>query len=521
MLEILMNKVIKLVLTAAFLLLVDAAYSQSIYYVSTEGNDSHSGTNPDNAFLTLQHAADIAAPGDSFYILSGTYTGFDIRVNGSPNAPIVFKAAGDVVINLPNSETDDGINIENAGWIVIDGFNVINQPRAGIRAAVSDFVVIRNNSCNENGRWGIFTAFTDDIVIEKNICTNSIDEHGIYVSNSSDRPVVKNNQCFGNSGCGLHFNGDISMGGDGIISNAVIEGNILHDNGLGGGSAINMDGVQESIIINNLIYNNYATGIALYMIDAAEGSKNNKVYNNTISNPSDARWGIIAVNGSTGNILYNNIIINHHNFRGSISIDESSMENFISDYNLITDRMSSDDGESNMSLEEWQSLGYDLHSALAPPENELFTNYLTEDYTLIEGSEAVDKGTNYVSEIITTDLNNLSRPQGDGFDIGAYEYSTPSGINSGIILSDFLLYQNYPNPFNPTTKIRYLIGKTQFVTLKVFNFLGREVTTLVNELKPAGEYEIEFNASELASGVYFYKVQAGNYTSTKKLILLK
>ncbi|MGE5804751.1 MAG: T9SS type A sorting domain-containing protein, partial [Ignavibacteria bacterium] len=354
-----------------------------------------------------------------------------------------------------------------------------------------------------------------------NICTNSIDEHGIYVSNSSDRPVVKNNQCFGNNGCGLHFNGDISMGGDGIIINAVIEGNILHDNGLGGGSAINMDGVQESIIINNLIYNNHATGIAMYMIDAAEGSKNNKVYNNTIINPSDARWGIIAVNGSTGNILYNNIIINHHNFRGSISIDESSTENFISDYNLITDRMSNDDGESNMSLEEWQSLGYDLHSALAPPENELFTNYITEDYTLIEGSEAVDKGTNYVSEIITKDLNNLSRPQGNGFDIGAYEYSTPSGIKSGKILSEFLLYQNYPNPFNPATKIRYSIGNTQFVTLKVFNFLGREVAALVNEIKPAGEYEIELNASELASGVYFYKVQAGDYTSTKKLILLK
>ncbi|MGE5861337.1 MAG: carbohydrate-binding cenc domain protein, partial [Ignavibacteria bacterium] len=89
-----MNKVIKLILTAAFLLLEEAAYSQSIYYVSTEGNDFHSGTNPDNAFVTLQHAADIAAPGDSFYILSGTYTGFDIRVSGSPNAPIVFKAAG-------------------------------------------------------------------------------------------------------------------------------------------------------------------------------------------------------------------------------------------------------------------------------------------------------------------------------------------------------------------------------------------------------------------------------------------
>jgi hypothetical protein len=100
------------------------------------------------------------------------------------------------------------------------------------------------------------------------------------------------------------------------------------------------------------------------------------------------------------------------------------------------------------------------------------------------------------TSIISPDLRN-------GFDIGAYEHATPSGIKSGIILSDFLLYQNYPNPFNPTTKICYSIGNTQFVTLKVFDFLGREVTNLINEIKPAGEYEIEFNASELASGVYF------------------
>jgi len=85
----------------------------------------------------------------------------------------------------------------------------------------------------------------------------------------------------------------------------------------------------------------------------------------------------------------------------------------------------------------------------------------------------------------------------------------------------FSLSQNYPNPFNPTTSIQYAVSSREFVTLKVYDLLGREVATLINEEKPAGEYEIEFNASGLASGIYFYKLQAGSYSSIKKMICLK
>ena len=80
---------------------------------------------------------------------------------------------------------------------------------------------------------------------------------------------------------------------------------------------------------------------------------------------------------------------------------------------------------------------------------------------------------------------------------------------------------NYPNPFNPSTKIIYTISELSKVILKVFNLLGEEVTTLVNEEKIAGNYSIEFNAASLPSGVYFYQLKAGEYTSVKKMILLK
>jgi len=83
------------------------------------------------------------------------------------------------------------------------------------------------------------------------------------------------------------------------------------------------------------------------------------------------------------------------------------------------------------------------------------------------------------------------------------------------------LFQNYPNPFNPETKINYNVSKSGFVTIKVYDLLGREVTTLVNENKPAGNYSIKFDGSKLVSGIYFYRMKAGDFVQTKKLILLK
>jgi hypothetical protein len=85
----------------------------------------------------------------------------------------------------------------------------------------------------------------------------------------------------------------------------------------------------------------------------------------------------------------------------------------------------------------------------------------------------------------------------------------------------YSLEQNYPNPFNPITKIQFAVGNRQFVSLKVYDILGRQVATLVSEEKSLGSYTIEFNAGELSSGIYFYQLKAGDFISTKKLVLLK
>ena len=83
------------------------------------------------------------------------------------------------------------------------------------------------------------------------------------------------------------------------------------------------------------------------------------------------------------------------------------------------------------------------------------------------------------------------------------------------------LFQNYPNPFNPSTMISYQLPVSSDVILKIYDILGNQIATLVNEYKPAGKYEVEFDASSLTSGVYFYQLTSGEFTSTKKMILLK
>jgi photosystem II stability/assembly factor-like uncharacterized protein len=112
---------------------------------------------------------------------------------------------------------------------------------------------------------------------------------------------------------------------------------------------------------------------------------------------------------------------------------------------------------------------------------------------------------------------------GTGLTGGLIKYTGPSGINNntGEIPATFSLNQNYPNPFNPSTMISFALPKSGMVTLKIYNSLGKEVETLVNENMAAGNHEITFNASGLTSGIYFYRINANGFTDTKKMMLVK
>ncbi len=124
------------------------------------------------------------------------------------------------------------------------------------------------------------------------------------------------------------------------------------------------------------------------------------------------------------------------------------------------------------------------------------------------------------------DPNSPLDPDGTIADMGAYFYFDPSSIDESELLNTYDLMQNYPNPFNPVTTISWQLPEVGFVTLKIYDILGREVTTLVNEELAAGNHEVEFNSHSgevrnLSSGIYFYQLKAGDYINTRKMVLIK
>jgi mannose/cellobiose epimerase-like protein (N-acyl-D-glucosamine 2-epimerase family) len=169
-----------------------------------------------------------------------------------------------------------------------------------------------------------------------------------------------------------------------------------------------------------------------------------------------------------------------------------------------------------------------LHYAYEPLDfnrDFLLTPLAINDTNLII-SEVLLDGQVYTN--FDSDNRVLTLPSGVG---GQFEvtFSLPIATIAAdhiAMVENFELYQNYPNPFNPTTKIRFSIpstsqSQTLHVNITVYDILGNEIVTLVNENKPAGNYQVGFNASYLPSGVYFYQLKSGNYVETKKMMLLK
>ena len=409
-------------LLAAIVLSAGTAHAAPLrtLYVAPTGSDSADG-GAITPWRTLQRAANLVRAGDLVIVRAGHYAGFNLTTSGTAANPIVFSADPGVVVESPNPvRTQDGINLEGASYIVIEGFTVVGLPRTGIRSVTNHHVTIRRNVGDLNGRWGILTGFSDDLLIEDNEMSRSVAEHGIYVSNSGDRPVIRRNHVWGNSGNGIHMNGDLSQGGDGVISGAVVEGNVIHGNGRTGGSGINGDGVQSSRIVNNILYDNHASGISLYQIDGGQPSRNNFVAHNTIVQAADGRWAINIQDGATGNHVVNNILLTLHTFRGAIDISTDSLSGFVSDSNAVTGRFTTNGGNSVLTLAAWrQATGQDLHSFTTTPDA-LFVDSAAGDYHLRADAPARD--TAMTPTDVLTDFEGLARPSGPASDIGADEY---------------------------------------------------------------------------------------------------
>ncbi|WP_437566827.1 right-handed parallel beta-helix repeat-containing protein [Sorangium sp. So ce542] len=341
-------------------------------------------------------------------------------------------APGPINLHRSNIEVEDSEGGVVQHW-VIDGFELAGAPRSGVDVRVTRDITVQNCHVHDSVRTGIFTAFSDHVTIQHNE-SESNGEHGVYTSNSGDFPVVRGNLLHHNRSAGVHMNGDRNFTpGDGLISFAEVEGNIIWENGLGGASAINCDGVSDSIIRYNVLYENHASGISLYAIDGSEGSSRNKVYNNTIVMAEGSRWVVNIPESPEGisnprcNTIVNNILYTPRLDRGSILIYEGGAEDpcFYSDYNVVVDRFSRDNGETIINLATWRrTTGQDRHSLLAPPWA-LFVDPASDDYRLRVGSPAIDRGLS-LWDAVPDAREGTPPPIGATYDIGAYEADTSS-----------------------------------------------------------------------------------------------
>ena len=155
---------------------------------------------------------------------------------------------------------------------------------------------------------------------------------------------------------------------------------------------------------------------------------------------------------------------------------------------------------------------------------EVFPDSVTTEWAEYSNEQKLPEGTSYIQAVIVIHGADGAPEASYGIDDVKLELVNDPGTSveeNGIIPSRYELSQNYPNPFNPTTKIVYNIPQEGVVTLKVFNMIGQEVASLVNEVKSAGSHQINFNAKELASGMYIYRIQVGSFTSAKKMLLIK
>jgi hypothetical protein len=363
--------------------------------------------------------------------------------------------------------------------------------------------------------------------------------------------------------------------------NIIVEHNVFRDpeRGIGIGISTHPEegfrGPENLVIRNNIITNSAHAG----MFIQGHGGMSMDIYGNIIAR--NRYHGINFTQGLTGNIsarIYNNTFYENYyedqwgdNIRIHNSVANYTTLEFVNNIvyaagNVVNTRCLMDDAEritlhsnniyyhpgggtlirspsgtsysaSNISIFEPTALSVD---PLFVNPGDIPTRFLggfgadirpnTEGFNISEFSEARDAGMS-LGTPYNTSINGVVRPMGNSWDIGAYEYTGTTFISDKNVPDNMYLYQNFPNPFNPVTNIEYHVPESQRVNIKIYDILGREVTTLVNEYKSAGKHTVLWDGKNTAgqqvdTGVYFYRLsvtdsQGNNFFHTRKMLMIK
>jgi parallel beta-helix repeat protein len=414
----------------AAVLLAAAPVFGAEYHVSPNGNDKASGK-PGSPWRTLQKAADTVQTGDTVIVEDGEYRGFTVDEREFRPPGVVFRARNKWKARVTSPSLhygkNDGIAIVSSSYVTIDGFEVTKAPRAGI--VVRSFApeptgkdtrdnVIKNCWSHDNGAWGkgigahdgIFTGWALNVRIEGNRVEKNA-EHGIYVSNSADNPVIRHNYVRGNWAQGIQINADGEEDGDGIITNWEISHNTVIENALhgGGSTAINLDGAVRGRAFNNLIYGNGRGGFVLWKGNGNSSSNENVFFNNTVYNPNGDKPAFIFYTEASNNLVFNNIL---YSKSGGIELDEEAGKGNRHDYNLVASVI----GENRGKL---------APNEASPPVEAIFIDPDKGNLRPKPGSPSIKRGTPTFAgrQVTPTDLEGRPRSQSTAPDIGCYESS--------------------------------------------------------------------------------------------------
>ena len=559
-----MQPFIKYFILSFVLIFSNNKVQSSTYYVSaevyTECNQRDGSR--ENPWCTIQDAADLVSKGDTVIVMPGNYGRTNIGISGLSTGMIVFKgefppkinytSQGNAVLNNPeNMAVTQGFDIDG-DYIRIENFEITDigsDNKGGIYLSGNQDIEIVNNYIHnlecDNGDWGIIRGSGTNITFSNNVGWRV---EGIALFLSGENWLVENNNI--SHGSDLRWSDGNIVAGDCDVMrffgrDHIIRGNNFHDyikaesEGDPHMDCFQTYSVNGEIAQYILIENNICSNIGSQMFMAQDADDENNVHHITFRNNIFNKVGNIAINAhSVDYFTFVNNVVAEAGYDGIRLRDECN--NSVVMNNIFYNNWTNESDERGQSLtEEASKVGsvwdYNMHYPdftypAKQPEfdingmfgiDPMFVDPVSGNFNLMEESEAIDKG--FSLPDFSYDIDNTIRPIGEGWDIGAYEYKSPTTINEydKNLPQDIKLYQNYPNPFNLTTYIEFKLANEENVILDICNTSGQRLETLINKRMSAGLHNIKFDAENLPSGLYYYRIITGEFHQVNKMVLLK
>ncbi len=468
--------------------------------------------------------------------------GNDATISSSGSGTAVLAADADnlAVKNLTIQEFRYGIQFENVSGVHIENLTAETIGQAGVWLTNSteglvtgssfidnrDGVVVReggsgnvieDNTAENNRRYGFIFRDTEENLFRNNTAEN-VEDYAFRVISDGHNNVLEENTAIGS--------GDDSETGFDIRG----DGNVLEDNHAEGNDreGFRISG-SDNQIIGNTVADNNRDGIRI-----VDGT-GNLVENNEISGSGNHGLRLWAANDNT---LKNNVVTggDDNAFRAHDDAEGNEIYRLHLDNGAILSthplNYSLDPvHEAPEPSDELQSLGVHFEAMQTGDEYSLEVSVHFDDLDIDSGDQErlsvrirdddQDAWVSAGEADIDTENETVTITTAEEGVFGLFLDETGTQADQDEQPEQFALSQNYPNPFNPETQIAFELPEQAHVTLEVYNSLGEKVTTLVNETREAGRFEVEFDASHLSSGTYIYRIRAGDFTKSRTMMLVK